>query len=702
MKKINILVISLVFCPIFSAYKVTVHNNANEDIKVVIKTTQYYPGSEKCSWGLFEGQCLVNRNCGDFKDTTVKKNSTRVFSFYDEVNKVCVGPCTSSIAVLNQSSKEVTRQDSFVGGLTACSSIEAWVHKTDDKWTIITNDWTDVITKAINDLLTKNLDKIMQAVITSTKQKLDNRTAKVRIGNDLSEQEKNITNIRLSKNKVDQEKFLNTKFNSDPLRIAFCGSGGGYRAMISTLGFLMGAQDIGLPALYMSGLSGSTWAIAALITLNQKFEELREALSKNLAINPEPLKDHGFPAPITNDKTIKDLVGNLFIKYYFNQPITFTDIWGALVGNNLFNNLNYTMSEQQAKINTGDLFFPIYTAANPEDNLKYKWFEFSPYEVSFIDNNQYISIPTWSFDRKFNNGSSIDPAPEQRLGFLLGIFGSAYTVSPEEIITMLDLKKSITKLLRQAVVALVKRPDVVAESVYNDLVDDAIKKAIVDPIFKEINKNLNIMTGKLKNIRLSPGEVNNFAFGLPNSSIKNNKTFILVDSGIHFNLPLPPLLRKERKIDAIFVFDSSSDVYNAPDLVSAETYAKEAGLKLPKIKDSQIFKSVNDNTVTIFQGNIDEPIIIYMPQMKDKILLDDTKLQDALNKNPVLRSAFSDKDLNELKSFDLAKCSFCSTFNFKYTKDQFRKLSNLMRFNLIINKDKIKDALISRKNRKKI
>ena len=44
-------------------------------------------------------------------------------------------------------------------------------------------------------------------------------------------------------------------------RIAFAGSGGGYRAMLSTLGFLIGAQKIGLldSALYTSALSGSTW-----------------------------------------------------------------------------------------------------------------------------------------------------------------------------------------------------------------------------------------------------------------------------------------------------------------------------------------------------------------------------------------------------------------------------------------------------------
>jgi len=58
------------------------------------------------------------------------------------------------------------------------------------------------------------------------------------------------------------------------------------------------------------------------------------------------------------------------------------------------------------------------------------WFEFTPFEVG----SRWLSayIPTWSFGRKFKRGDSRSSAPEQSLGFMMGIFGSAIAASLEE------------------------------------------------------------------------------------------------------------------------------------------------------------------------------------------------------------------------------------------------------------------------------
>ena len=50
----------------------------------------------------------------------------------------------------------------------------------------------------------------------------------------------------------------------DVPRVALCASGGGYRAMFSTLGFLRGLDQIGCldGVAYAAGVSGSTWALS--------------------------------------------------------------------------------------------------------------------------------------------------------------------------------------------------------------------------------------------------------------------------------------------------------------------------------------------------------------------------------------------------------------------------------------------------------
>jgi phospholipase A2 len=47
-------------------------------------------------------------------------------------------------------------------------------------------------------------------------------------------------------------------------RIQICASGGGYRAMIATLGALIGLEECGVldTVTSIAGLSGSTWAMA--------------------------------------------------------------------------------------------------------------------------------------------------------------------------------------------------------------------------------------------------------------------------------------------------------------------------------------------------------------------------------------------------------------------------------------------------------
>lgn len=308
------------------------------------------------------------------------------------------------------------------------------------------------------------------------------------------------------------------------------------------------------------------------------------------------------------------------------------------------------MSQQDETIKNGNWPFPIYTSISPNGE-SYEWFEFTPYEIGSSYLNAYI--PTWSFGRKFENGkstglniaNSTEYAPEKPLGFFLGIFGSAYDVDLKDIVRIMDLENKIVQELKP-----------IPASVIKDLLNIA-------------DKNQD---------RFIPTEIPNFTYSLPNSPIKNQENLIFVDAGIDFNLPFPPLLRPERQIDVIFAFDASSPV-NSDALQGAQEYAKKNGLKFPKID----YTNLDKKSISIFiDKDPQTPVIIYMPEIKDNALPE-------INENKLLCN------------FDPANCQFCSTLNFAYSQQEFDQLCELTRFNIVQNKEKIKDALVQAINIRK-
>lgn len=483
--------------------------------------------------------------------------------------------------------------------------------------------------------------------------------ASLRLSRDLPIEEQLIMQRRKSYTQPALEKFLEMSLpENQTLNIGFCGSGGGYRAMLSTVGFLNGASKIGLldTVAYMSALSGSTWALGPWTSLNLPIDQFKAQLigkTQNMfniagkEILPTPGRDQ-----------IATLFKILELKYLFHQSITSVDLWGAMIANKLFDNLpnrqNIYMSSQRKIIEDGKHIFPIYTAVHPLESLNYNWFEFTPYEAGSTDLNAFT--PIWAFGRKFLNGKSIGSttvngkefSPEQTLGFYLGIFGSAFTVNLDEILDMM-------------------RQD---ESIDNQDADDLEVK--VEIVAKLVNSLAGIKD--IKQSRISPAKVMNFTYGLDSSSIKDLKKITLVDAGLAFNLPLPPLLRPERVLDVIFIFDASADVGMAGELKKAERYARTNNLPFPEID----YAKAKSQAISIFRNEDDPkvPTIIYMPLIKDMDL----------------PSIASD---NRFASFDPKACvekDYCSTFNFKYETEEFETLTLLTEHNLADNNALIKEA----------
>ena len=499
--------------------------------------------------------------------------------------------------------------------------------------------------KKVEDLLTneaKNLIKANQRAVKENPYK--NIAAHVRLGNQLHAFERSYLQKRKPKVKGALEKLLGRGLDGKYIpTIALIGSGGGYRAMLCTTGFLAGAQKIGLldATTYMTALSGSTWALGAWMASGLPINQLRDQLAIKVG---KHIKDVT-PAELK-------LMGNMLAtKIAFDQPVAMVDLYGALLGNRLladFGNDRHMvyLSQQHQRIANGDWVFPIYTAvdgrmavaANPP------WFEYTPYEVGCADYGAYV--PTWAYGRRFINGRSVDFAPEQSLGYQLGTYGSAFAAHFDVVFRHLT------------------------DKIENNIVKDYVYKHVIEPIAG-------------KRVTKAWAEVRNFMRDMPGQQVRDRKTIKLVDAALAFNLPYPPVSgeRPERKADIMIFFDASGGTVGN-ELKKTELYARSRRLKFPQIdytnidkRSMSIFKDPNDLTV---------PVVIYMPRINDAALWN----QYRTNPNFSLYSPIA--------GFDMEYCvskGFCGTMNFKYAQDQANKLMLVTEFNMVANKENIKNAL---------
>lgn len=470
-----------------------------------------------------------------------------------------------------------------------------------------------------------------------------NETAQVRFttNDDICTEEKDFLAARAPIVRKGLEALLGEPLeNNRTPKIGLVFSGGGFRAMLSTLGFMSGAYDIGLLdcCAYCVGLSGSTWALAPWIasqkTLKDFSYELRHKLYSGI--------DH-----INDPYELSELLEIFVTKLISRQFVSTMDIYGSVIANTLLkgfvkNPMLTRLTESHNYIKNGLLPLPIYTAIQCYQS-PYEWMEITPFEVGSTFLQSYI--PTWAYGRKFKNGISLDNAPEQTLGYFLGVFGSAFEVNLKDIVAMSATNLSYLGL---------QLPGFLAK---------AFKKAL----------NL-ILSSFIGDIRLFPSMLLNFTFGCDFSPIKEDKTIGLVDAGIDHNLPLAPLLRAARGLDLIIIYDASANIEGAQELIKAMGYAQRKGLKFPPIDPALIDK----NYVSVFKDpdDLETPVIIYFPRIKND---------------------------NYSASFDPDYCiehDYCNTFNFNYTPEEASLLTGFAEFSIKeqqhILKETIKDILVAK------
>lgn len=379
-------------------------------------------------------------------------------------------------------------------------------------------------------------------------------------------------------------------------------SGGGYRAMIATTGFMRGLEKAGIldSCMYLATLSGSTWMASSWLAQDLSLTNFRAFLKDQ--VNTD-LADYDFDV-----LTIAETIAT---KIFYQQPVSFADVYGAMLGNILFDRIvdggqDVYLSQLAPKIGTGDYPIPLFTSVLDYDwSTDYYWFEYSPYEVGCEKLKSWI--PTEAFGKKFNAGISTDQAPEQTLGFMVGIFGSAFAANLREIL-----------------------------------------EELANNIFKTPS-----LTKSVRDLRFSPPQVFSFTKNLDQSGFASEDRYTLVDAGLDFNVPFPPLLR--RPVDIIIVCDASGDLAEntATALVGAQEYAEREGIAFPPIS----YTGIGKKPVSVFvdEKNPDAPVVIYFPN----------------------------------------QVSFPTTKN-RYTEKEFDLLSNSMEKAVIDNKNVIINAIKNR------
>ncbi|XP_069695934.1 cytosolic phospholipase A2-like [Periplaneta americana] len=216
--------------------------------------------------------------------------------------------------------------------------------------------------------------------------------------------------------------------------VAALGSGGGIRALIGYSAASKALQELNIfdCIMFMASLSGSSWFLSYLYSQPEfpakgpkEFQaELREILNMS-----------GFQ--LLNPLVLKKGIAAMVKKSVAGQPISFTDLFGHLLGHLFLKNKeDAKLSDQQKLLKNGDAPLPLYTAINVKKDVSARvfqeWVEFSPFEIGVAKYGTYTKPE--NFGSKFFLGNIIRKFDEPPLHFLQGIWGSAYSIQFKRLV----------------------------------------------------------------------------------------------------------------------------------------------------------------------------------------------------------------------------------------------------------------------------
>mgnify|MGYP003365539873 FL=1 len=414
--------------------------------------------------------------------------------------------------------------------------------------------------------------------------------------------------------------------SSSAPKIGIAASGGGYRAMLSGAGMISamdnrtdGANEHGLGGLlqgatYLAGLSGGNWLTGTLAWNNwTSVQDILNGFYNDSDTQIWDL-DHSIVTPggINVFKTgsrwdhISDAVQ---AKQDAGFNISLADVWGRALSYNFFPSLyrggvGYTWSTlRDADVfKNGEMPFPISVAdgrypGTTVINLNATVFEFNPFEMGSWDPTLNSFTDVKYLGTNVTNGNPINKgkciAGFDNTGFVMGTSSTLFNQFLLQLNTT-SLPSFIQNL---------------AKHFLNDLSEDYNDIAIYAP----------------NPFRDADTIASNYS-----QSIAESEYLFLVDGGEDLeNIPLVPLIQKQRELDVIFALDNSADTNSSwPDGTSlVSTYQRQFGLQgqgmaFPYVPDENTFINLGLNTKPTFFGcdaqNLTDleyipPLVVYIP-----------------------------------------------------------------------------------------
>uniref|UniRef100_A0A671NTK7 Phospholipase A2 n=1 Tax=Sinocyclocheilus anshuiensis TaxID=1608454 RepID=A0A671NTK7_9TELE len=541
--------------------------------------------------------------------------------------------------------------------------------------------------------------------------------------------------------KMENPRFLPASPREVPT-IAILGSGGGFRAMVSFSGVMKALYESGVLdcATYVTGLSGSTWYMSMLYSHPEFPAKGPGDINKELMsrVSNNPLK-------LLLPQNINRYVKALWKKKSGGQPVTFTDIFGMLIGETLIpGRMDTKLSSIQTKINEGQSPLPLFTCLHVKPDVSElmfaDWVEFSPYEIGMAKYGTFMSPGL--FGSKFFMGSVVKQYEENPLHFLMGVWGSAFSILFNRV---LGVKETASSSTMEEELEQIKPEHIVGDDSADN--EEETQKG-TESAEAEDERQRHAQASWVQRMLTSimgdttlfttregrAGKVHNFMLGLNlNSSLPfsaftglmhqtsvdeevdavtdpdeferiyepldvKSKKIHIVDSGLTFNLPYPLILRPQRGVDLIISFDFSARPSDSSppfkELLLAEKWARMNKLPFPKI-DSKVFDREGLKECYVFKPNKGDkscPTVIHF-------VLANINFRNF--KAPgVPRDTDKEIEFGDFDIFDDPASPF-STFNFQYSNQAFRRLHDLMEFNTLNNieviKEAIKDSILQRR-----
>uniref|UniRef100_A0A8C0I9M7 Phospholipase A2 n=1 Tax=Bubo bubo TaxID=30461 RepID=A0A8C0I9M7_BUBBB len=474
--------------------------------------------------------------------------------------------------------------------------------------------------------------------------------------------------------------------------IAVMATGGGLRAMSAMFGHLLALQKLNLLdcVTYLTGASGSTWTLADLY-------EHADWSQKSLEGPLKAVKEQ-----VTKCKL--NLMSIEHLKYYHKELAerakaghvsSFTTLWSLVQEMFLHERpRKYKLTDQRRALEHGQNPLPFYAVLNVKEEkfstFKFReWAEFSPYEVAIPKYG--ASIRSEYFDSEFFMGRRVKKLPESRICYLEGLWTNIFTRNLLDGLYWSSNSNEFWERWAQDMVDIGKITNVFHLKFPPSCLSGKLYEMFQDIMTKRplLGKSHNFLRGlefhkdyshQKKFIEWKDTVLDSF----PNNLTPLQKYLCLIDVGYFINTSGAALFKPERNVDVIISLDYGlGNVFK--QLEMTYKYCKIQKIPFPKVELSKE-EEKNPKECYVFSDAEDPraPIVIHFP------LVNDTFKEF---KEPGVKRCLSEMEEGKVNLKN--NCSPYYLIRLIYSSENFDKLVNLSKYNILNNKDLLLQAIQS-------